>query len=424
MKALIYEMKKNIFRKYMVFLILAALGANILLIYTQYCQAGKGFSDVITRKVSTEKEWSYYKELHAQFDGTITKEKVRNLTEKMADYEPHISSGDFSTEYDPDHTETGYYYGDYSILETYFYNPIEYLVNYSISNGQLTEKASENIEFYNKTGNSCEEEKNQYILSRYQNRRLTEFYDFQGWKQLISYDYSDLFLFVLLLLAIVPCYYNEQKYKMTEIILASKGQKKAYTYLKHGAVYLWIIGIVFAAASVNFLIIKVLYGLDGGWTCLYALSDYQYTPLNLSLFGFFLFINIMKCLSLIVFARIGFCISGKVKNIYMIYLILLAGMAVCLYCSGFVCSSSPVKQYLTLLNPLSGFQIYELEKGCYGMNVFGHYVPWLAAYLCVQTGILLLSYIIPLFCSGLRKPGYQKLKGWFKRRRTDGSDGM
>lgn len=222
MKALMYEMKKNIFRKYMVFLILAALGANILLIYTQYCQAGKGFSDVITRKVSTEKEWSYYKELHAQFDGTITKEKVRNLTEKMADYEPHISNGDFSTEYDPDHTETGYYYGDYSILETYFYNPIEYLVNYSISNGQLTEKASENIEFYNKMGNSCEEEKNQYILSRYQNRRLTEFYDFQGWKQLIGYDYSDLFLFVLLILAIVPCYYNEQKYKMSEIILASE----------------------------------------------------------------------------------------------------------------------------------------------------------------------------------------------------------
>ena len=187
---------------------------------------------------------------------------------------------------------------------------------------------------------------------------------------------------------------------------------------------MWIICIVFAAASVNFLIFKVLYGLDGGWTCLYALSDYQYTPLNLSLFCIFLFINIMKCLSLIVFARIGIWISGKVKNIYMIYLILLAGTAVCLYCSGFVCSSSPVKQYLTLLNPLSGFQICELEKGCYGMNVFGHYVPWLAAYLCVQTGILLLSYIIPLFCSGLRKPGYRKLKGWFKRRRTDGSDGM
>ncbi len=424
MKALIYEMKKNIFRKYMLFIILAALGANILLIYTQYCQAGKGFSDVITRNVSTEKEWSYYKELHAEFDGTITKEKVSNLTGKMDAYEPYISSGDFSTDYDPENTETGYFYGDYSILETYFYNPIEYLVNYSLDNDQLTEKASENIKFYNNTGNSCEAEKNQYILSRYRDRRLTEFYDFQGWKQLIGYDYSDLFLFFLLLLGIVPSYYNEQKYKMTEILLASKGRNKAYTYLKHTSIYLWIICIVFAAAFVNCLVFKILYGLEGGGTYLYALSDYQYTPLNLSLFGFFLFINIMKCLSLIVFARIGIWISGKMKNIYMIYLILLAGAAAGLYCSGFICSSSPLKQYLTLLNPLSGFNICELEKGCYGIHVFGHYIPWLAAFVCVQLGLILLSYAVPCFCAALRKPGKRYRQGGYKRRQTDGSDGM
>ena len=72
----------------------------------------------------------------------------------MDAYEPYISSGDFSTDYDPENTETGYFYGDYSILETYFYNPIEYLVNYSRDNEQLTEKATENIKFYNKNSHN------------------------------------------------------------------------------------------------------------------------------------------------------------------------------------------------------------------------------------------------------------------------------
>lgn len=423
MKMLFYEMKKTILRKYMLVLVLAAVALNTLLIYIQYCQAGIGFSEEITEKSATEGEWKYYEKLHEQLDGTVTAEKVEYVTGALAKYKPLISSRMYSMEYDPENTETGYFWGDYSVLQSYFYDKLEYLVKYRSLNDELVEQAQENIAFYEEKGNRYEVGKNQYIVSHYQNRQLNAFYDFQGWEKLFAYDISDLFVFALFLIAIVPCYYQERKDKMTDILLVSRKWRWGYVGNKRLSLCLWAVFLTVLFAAVDSLAVHVLYGLPGAGVKLYTLSDYQYTPFNGSLIGFFLYIQVMKCLCLIFFTEIGILVSRRIGSVYLIYLFLILALAVGVYCSGFVGSNSPLKQYLTLLNPLSAVNLTELYKNCYGISVFGSYVPWVLAFLFVQVciGFLLRMIFRPSAVCG---------KDRFRRMKTDGrrcthdSDGM
>ena len=48
---------------------------NVMVIYAQYRFQNDPFSSEVNRYHSSAREWEYYKELHAQFDGEITEEK-------------------------------------------------------------------------------------------------------------------------------------------------------------------------------------------------------------------------------------------------------------------------------------------------------------------------------------------------------------
>lgn len=191
---------------------------NVVNIYIQYCQCGTGFSTEITKRVVSEPQWKYYQQLHQKLDGDITKEKVEFVTEE---YSKCISSQNVEESNTMD-TNTGSLQGDYSIISTYFYEPLKYMVNYAAKSEEITKKAKENISIYSQKKNKFETERNRFIINCYENRGLNTFFDVQGWKKLFEYDHSDLFIFMLLLLAVIPNYYNENKSAMNEIILTAK----------------------------------------------------------------------------------------------------------------------------------------------------------------------------------------------------------
>lgn len=218
MKMLYYEMRKTIFRKYMLLILSILMMLNVVNIYIQYCQCGTGFSTEITKRVVSEPQWKYYQQLHQKLDGDITKEKVEFVTEE---YSKCISSQNVEESNTMD-TNTGSLQGDYSIISTYFYEPLKYMVNYAAKSEEITKKAKENISIYSQKKNKFETERNRFIINCYENRGLNTFFDVQGWKKLFEYDHSDLFIFMLLLLAVIPNYYNENKSAMNEIILTAK----------------------------------------------------------------------------------------------------------------------------------------------------------------------------------------------------------
>ena len=390
MKLLLYEMRKNIIRRYMLCLLFVSILLNMFNIYIQYRQTGIGLSEEITETSTTEKQWEYYVELHSMLDGKITLEKATYVKNEFDKYAPFISSGEYSMEYDPENTKTGFFYGDYSILETYFYVPLEYLVNYQTENDKIVNRAIENIDLFTEKGNKYEAEKNQYVVKHYKDRYCSRFYDFQGWNKLIQYDNSDLFIFIFLLLAIVPCYHNEDKYKMNEIILVSKNWEKGYLDYKRYALYFWIVFLVIVFTLNDGMMFHLLYGLHGGMVKLYALTEYQYTWFSGSVFEFYVVMKILKCMGIIVLTEINFFFCRKIKNVYMVYIVLILVLVAGLYYSGFACSANPLKQYITLLNPLSIFQFAEISKKYYGLNCFGHFIPWLLCSMFIQSVVFLI----------------------------------
>lgn len=394
MRFLLYEMRKSIIRKYMFFLLFASIILNMFIIYIQYRQAGIGLSEEITEASSSEKQWKYYVGLHSLLDGKITLEKVSYVRNELENYIPFISSGEYGTEYDPENTKTGYFYGDYSILETYFYSPLEYLVNYQASNDKIVEQAIENIDLFTEKGNQYETEKNQYIVKHYKGRFCSRFYDFQGWNNLIKYDNSDIFVFIFLLLAVVPCYHNENKYKMNEIILVSKNWIKGYLEYKRYALYFWSVFIIIIFSLSDCIMFYLLYGLQGGTVKLYALKEYQYTGFTGSILEFYVFMKILKCMGTLILTEISIFFCRVIKNVYITYIVLVSALAAGIYYSGFTCSTNPLIQYTTLLDPLSVLQFAEMSKKVYGLNFFGHYIPWLFGFVCIQLVVWLIFKFI------------------------------
>lgn len=383
MKILYYEVRKCFLRK-SVFIILGLLFIlNAVFSYVQYRQAGGGFSDDFTHHTASDGQWDYWQELHQELDGEITKEKVRSVTQDYKKYQTLIDQGDYSAEYDPG-TNTGYVFGDYSLLSTYFYEPLRYLVSYQEENRLLIKHARENVLFYEEQGNHFEMEKNKYIINKYQDRNPLIFYDTQGWKKLFEYDFSDVLIFIIMFLCIVPCFYLERKGGMEQIILSASKGKRSYLFAKYLSFYLCATILVLIFSIYNYVIMDCLYGLSGGNMRLYSLKEFQYTPLNISMSEFYILLTIFRCIAFCGIVTI-FGVAAKIfSNVTTIFLVMMAFVMAGLYGGGFIHSIRPGEILAALCSPFSLLQGAELYKELSGINVAGHFVPWLYVYLAMQ----------------------------------------
>jgi len=396
MKILYYEVKKCFLRKSVIAVLGILLALNGLFAYVQYRQAGLGFSDEMTRHAASDGQWDYWQKLHQELDGEITKEKVQKVTSDYKKYHALISQGDYSAKYDPD-TNTGYVFGDFSLLHSCFYEPMKYLVSYQGENDSFVRHAQENISFFKERGNGFEAEKNKYIVNRYQNRNPHLFYDTLGWKKLFEYDYSDVMIFIIMFLCIVPCFYVERKSGMEHIILSTNRGKPSYVYAKYLAFYFSAVILVILFSVYNYAIMDCLYGLSGANMKLFSLVAFKYTPLDVSVMEFYILLTVFKCVALCGIVTLFGVIAKVFSNVITIFLIMFAFMVIGLYGAGFILSINFDHMLMALCSPFSLLQGAQLYQGLSGINIAGHFVPWLYGYLAVQVmlqaGVQLLLWV-------------------------------
>ncbi len=401
MKILYYEIRKNFLRKSIFAALAALMFLNGLFAYFQYRQTGSGFSDEMTRHIASEGEWDYRQKLHKEFDGAVTEEKVRRLTEDYKKYYALIKQGDYSTEYDPD-TNTGYIYGDFSLLRSQFYEPVKYLVYYQGENDLLVHRAKENISFFKELGNDFEASKNAYIVKKYSGRNPLLFYDTLGWRKLFEYDYSDVMVFIIMFLCITPCFYAERKSGMEHIILTAKRGKRGYTYMKYLSFYCSAVFLVVLFALYNYAVMDYLYGLSGADMKLFSLEEFRYTPLDLSVSEFYILLTALKCIALCGIVTLFGVIAKVFSNVITIFLVMFAFVTAGLYGAGFICAINPASRFMALVSPFSLLNGAQLYKGLSGADIAGHFVPWLYWYLfaqvLIQAGIQFLLWIYGRRC--------------------------
>ena len=203
-----------------------------------------------------------YDTIYERIKGPITEEIVRFLTSEYQRLDALTADGTYSRE-PQEGTYSGYIFGDYYLLHSYFYPHMEYSVKYSSDMEEILAQAKENMTFYRESGNTAGAAENAYILHHYAGRTIPAFYLYDGWEALLSYDFSDLLILLLLILAVAPAFTREKENGMTLILSSCKRGRWPLLISKCGAgvIFAWILTILFAL--LNFLVFGLLCGFDG-----------------------------------------------------------------------------------------------------------------------------------------------------------------
>lgn len=391
MKILYYELRKEFIRKSFFMLFVTLVVMNIFWMEWDY-RTNAGFTDDFVKVNASDKEESYYKELHNKLDGKLNSEKVSYVSDEYQKYHSLVSD-DYSKEYD-EKMHTGYVFGDYSLLTVHFYNPIKYLVTYKEQNEKFVSIAEDNLDFFTEKNNKYEIEKNTYILEHYKNRNPVCFYETSGWEHLFSYDKSDLFILVLLMIGIIPVFSREEKNGMETIQITSVCGRKMFIPAKLMAHIVVAIVLEFCFCVLNFLIIHMQYGLSGSEMMLYSISDYQYTPFNVSVMEFYLILVLSKCIGFSFITIIMTLIARFVKNTYSVFLLMIGFVCCFLYFSGFNNGITMFEKVLTLLSPFSLLKIGEIAMYIREVRICGHFVTLHSGLFGIQCIMIILLLIV------------------------------
>ena len=256
MSFLYLEARKGILRRYTLIALALFLCLNTVKIIADY-RAG----EIRPVAANTSGMQTGYNTIYERIKGPITEETVRFLTSEYQRLDDLTADGTYSRE-PQEGTYSGYIFGDYYLLHSYFYPHMEYSVKYSSDMEEILAQAKENVTFYQESGNVAGAAENAYILNHYSGRTIPAFYLYDGWEALLSYDFSDLLILLLLILAVAPTFTRERENGMTLILSSCKRGRWPLLFSKCGAgvMFAWILTILFALS--NLLVFGLLCGFE------------------------------------------------------------------------------------------------------------------------------------------------------------------
>lgn len=391
-----FEIRKNYFRKYVMIAFSLFLIMNGLLIYKNYIYGdGKATGYFMPRSAGTEKRWEFYRRMHQKLDGALTVEKADFIIHENNRLQSIVSDGAYSREYQPG-SYTGYLWGDYAMVNKYFYSPMKYIATYSMNADKIVEKAKDNLAFYEKYGNEYEKAKNEFIADHYSGREITVFYDGKPWELLFDYKFSDLLILLLMLPGLVPIFANEKETSMSGLILASKNGKINMTLIKAASALAFVSFLVLIFSCENILAFKFLYGLNGGGMPLYAIEKYQYSPLTCSVLAFYFLKELLKIIGFFSFGMFISLFSSLFGRVIYIYLLSFLFMAGGIYAGGYAASVELPKKLLSLFSPFTLLKGNELYSKLLDINTFKGF--GLIPDLCIYMQLIMISVLFLLLC--------------------------
>lgn len=387
MSFLYLEARKGILRRYTLIALALFLCLNTVKIIADY-RAG----EIRPVAANTSGMQTGYNTIYERIKGPITEETVRFLTSEYQRLDDLTADGTYSRE-PQEGTYSGYIFGDYYLLHSYFYPHMEYSVKYSSDMEEILAQAKENVAFYQESGNVAGAAENAYILQHYADRAIPAFYLYDGWEALLSYDFSDLLILLLLILAVAPTFTREKENGMTLILSSCKRGRWPLLFSKCGAgvMFAWILTILFALS--NLLVFGLLCGFEGWSSPLYAIESYQYTPFSGSILLFYGLMSGMKAIGFSVTALLLIFLSACFQKSLYPCLIGLGLGAALNYCAGWALSSVWWKQALSCISPFTLTSASKLLESLSGVSIGGVYLIWVFVVLIVQVVIACLLVI-------------------------------
>ncbi len=387
MRFLYLEARKGILRRYTLIALALFLCLNTVNIVMEY-HAGK----ILPVVANTDGMQAGYCEIYEQSKGQLTEETVSYITSEYRRLKELTADGTYSRE-PMEGTYSGYIFGDYYLIHSYFYPYMEYSVRYASYMSDILARAEENLTFYKQNENTAGAAESAYILNHYANRNISEFYLYDGWEALLAYDFSDLLILLLLILGIASSFTREKENGMTLILSSCKrgGWPLLFYKCESGIMFAWVLTILFAL--LNLLMFGLLCGFEGWNSPLYAIENYQYTPFSGSILLFYGIACGLKAIGFSVTALLLVFLSACFQKSLYPCLIGL-GMGVILnYCAGWSLSSVWWKQALSYISPFTLTKGSELMESLFGISIGSVYLLRLFVVLIVQVVIICLLVI-------------------------------
>lgn len=272
-----YELKKNYFKKSVIIILIVFTIANIWKCNDLKVNYGR-FSHMNSVEIA-------YRDLvNERLSGIITADKIQFVMKEYEQLAYIVDNTDYSTEYD-ENRYTGYVFGDYGLFRFYIIPDMEYAYLYSQYSADIVENAVENEKFYADISNIYQVKENILIQKLYQNRNIPSFYDTDGIQEFLSYDFSVLLSVMMIVLAVSSAFCMEKESGMYMILSTAATRKKLIKpKILAAIIYSLFIGTYFFV--VDFIIFAVFWGIHGVFNPIYSLANFQYTPLNCSIFTF------------------------------------------------------------------------------------------------------------------------------------------
>lgn len=386
-----YELKKLMGKRTVWILILLFSVINIGKIFSIYHENSYLYQGDAQKENWNTVHWQLYEEIK----GNITPEKIRFLLDIFHPIESQTAERTASTRLDDPETMTGSIYGDYNLLRRYFVLPMESFYSYGQKAAQAAQAARENAAFYEARGNSYEARRNAWIYHRYGGREIGSFAYMEMSNYYVHYDFSSALILLIGLYGLSGVFAREKESDMEGLLLVHPGGGRITAAAKITASGLFLTGVSFWFAGVDFLGFTLAFGTTEGLSMpVYAIPNFAAASLSVSIGWYLLISALTRALGVWTMGMLFLLTAGFAKNALRPF---LTGFLICL---GLVILGTEFgasgQIWYKILNPFSLIQNRILFGMTEFVNLAGFPVPAYAAaiFAAVLWGMLTIGIIL------------------------------
>lgn len=329
--------------------------------------------------------------LYQELKGELTDEKIGFVVDNYVRYKGIIEEGTYSREENTEDTYTGYLHGDY-IMFLKLFTEWKELYEYRYYCRDIVQRASENVLFFEDKDNTFDVKNNQAIMEKYGGRKIQNYYHKDAIERYLEYDFSSVFIILLILLISTELIFVENKTKMNYVIdCSSYGRARLLgTKLVFLLFITTLLSLLFYASDLAFF--HLFYEMEGLSDPLFSIMAYKNTPVDWSIIGYQIVAVAIKIIGFQFFTVLTFGVSYLFLN--QIYTVIFSASSFVLFV--FVCENTR-----WVFNPVLLLVNHNLFSGYHVVNIFNQPVSLIVVYVAVVV-LALLGMLLFLFLKNRR----------------------
>lgn len=379
-----YESRKHFLTKQMFVIVLILLIVNAIKISSVFREQS-AFTDL-----NEDCFREAYDKLYKTYKGELTDKKLKDFMDLYQPIKDKVDAGAYSTKAEKG-ALTINSFSDCLFLGRCFLDDIEYETAYEDYANTVVRNAVSNISFYKSKKHSFEANVNYKIAKAFYQRKLANFYNTDGFRALLYYDFSTIIIILLCLYGCSSVFIKEEETEMHLLLKTSvKGKGASFAAkITSCMLFVFFICILFSIEDYTFFFIN-FGNMDGFSEPLYILEGFKDTLLNINLISFYILCVISKLIGICGIAFIFMMVSLFSKNtlsVLVVNIVMLAGII-----GTYTINVSTLK-YVNPLSLVFGRKLFMRQEfiKLHNYPLSNSLLPYIFSGIIIMIGIALMS---------------------------------